>query len=178
MSEKIEYGRHNFDLFCERYYNEIFHYIRNQIDDTETAKDLTQDIFLKSYQKLHTYNKNKSSLRTWVYRIAYNHLMNYFKSFYYKNKVSVTPQYFENICSDEDVLDHCMKEESVKEVLLVMSTCLNKKHNKIMNYYFFSGLSNNDISEELHIPIKTVRNVISLSIKKIQNELEGRKNEL
>lgn len=178
MNETTTFGRHNFNEFCDVYYNEIFHYIRKQVDDTETAKDLTQDIFLKAYQKLHTYNEKKASMRTWIYRIAYNHVMNYFKSYYYKNKVMTDISYFDNLTSDQDILDYAIKQESVKEVLLAMKSCLNHKHLKIMNYYFFSDLSNNEISVELNIPVKTIRNVISLSIKKIQNELEERKNGL
>lgn len=175
---EIESRKGQFNLICEQYYNEIFHYVRKQIDDTETAKDLTQDIFLKTYQKLHTYNEEKASMRTWIYRIAYHHVINYFKSYYYKNKVIQDHTYFDNLSDDQDILEYCIKQESVKEVLIAMKKCLNKKHHKIMNYHFFSELSNNEISEELNIPVKTIRNVISLSIKKIQKELEERNNEL
>lgn len=178
MEQNIQYTKDNFHQFCEQYYNEIFHYVRKQVDDIETAKDLTQDIFLRAHQKMNTYQKNKSSMRTWIYKIAYHQTMNYFKSYYYKNKLSFQPEYFQNLESNEDILEYAMKQESVKEVLLVMKKVLNKKHLKIMNYYFFSDLSNSQISEELHIPVKTIRNVIAISIKKIQLEMKESKNDL
>lgn len=46
----------------------VFSYVRNQA----IAEELTQDIFIKVYYSLNKY-KGKSSLRTWLWRIAIIH---------------------------------------------------------------------------------------------------------
>jgi RNA polymerase sigma-70 factor (ECF subfamily) len=44
----------------------------------ETARDLTQEIFVKVYQNLATF-EGRSQVYTWIYRIAVNHVTNYLK---------------------------------------------------------------------------------------------------
>ena len=50
-------------------YNLVFHMVCNP----EDAKDITQEILIKIITKLGTF-RGKSSFRTWVYRIAINHI--------------------------------------------------------------------------------------------------------
>lgn len=170
--KEILYSKENFEEFCRDHYNEIFHYIRKQTRNTEDAKDLTQDIFLKAYNKLHTFNRKKATMRTWLYKIAYNHLINYFKSSYYTKNINVDSSFFDNYDSKEDILEYCIQHESIEEIMVLIKELLNSKHYKIMNYYFFSNMSNDEISKTLGIPVKTIRNVIPLSLKKIKQRLE------
>lgn len=44
--------------------------------DEATARDLTQDIFLKAWENLDSF-KGESAIFTWLYRIALNHINNY-----------------------------------------------------------------------------------------------------
>lgn len=44
----------------------------------EAARDLTQDVFFKVYQKQDSF-KEESKISTWIYRIAMNHILNYIK---------------------------------------------------------------------------------------------------
>ena len=46
--------------------------------DEETARDLTQEIFVKVYTSLDTF-EHRSAVSTWVYRIAVNHITNHLK---------------------------------------------------------------------------------------------------
>lgn len=59
-----------------RYEREIFYYVYKMTGNVEDAKDLTQDIFIKVFRKISTF-KGKSSFRTWVYRVATNHTLNF-----------------------------------------------------------------------------------------------------
>lgn len=45
----------------------------------ETARDLTQDIFIKVYQNMEAF-RGESQMYTWMYRIAANHILNHLKS--------------------------------------------------------------------------------------------------
>lgn len=54
-----------FSHFVERYSNLIFSLIVRVVISKEDAEEITQDVFLKSFQKLHTFN-GKCSFSTWL----------------------------------------------------------------------------------------------------------------
>lgn len=60
-----------FSHFVERYSNLIFSLIVRVVISKEDAEEITQDVFLKAFQKLHTFN-GKCSFSTWLYGIAHN----------------------------------------------------------------------------------------------------------
>ena len=49
----------------------VFSLVLRLVHDRELSEDLTQEVFLKVYQALPGY-QGRSSLSTWIYRIAYN----------------------------------------------------------------------------------------------------------
>jgi RNA polymerase sigma-70 factor, ECF subfamily len=44
----------------------------------EVARDLTQDVFIKVYEKSGSF-REQSKISTWIYRIAMNHVLNFVK---------------------------------------------------------------------------------------------------
>jgi len=58
-----------YEAYGERILNLAFRFTRNE----ETARDLTQDIFIKVYQNLESFEQ-RSQIYTWIHRIAINHI--------------------------------------------------------------------------------------------------------
>jgi len=161
-----------FDEIVRNHYKEIFHYVHKQTSNTEDAKDLTQEIFMKVFEKFHTYNPKKASIRTWLYRIAHNHVVNHFRNAYQRYKLDLDDTFLDYILDYDDPLQELMNSEDIKYVMIVMNKILNPKHLKLMNLYFFSDLSVDDIAKTLSSPIKSVYNTINTSIQKIKTEME------
>ena len=69
------------DQLVRSYYDEIYIFVFRQINDTEKALDLTQDIFISLLQSIAAYRKQMASFRTWLYRIATNKVTDYRKNF-------------------------------------------------------------------------------------------------
>lgn len=61
-----------YDRYSKKIYNKCYSFAKNE----EEAKDLTQDVFLKLFIKLHTY-KGRSKFSTWLYSFTYNFCVNY-----------------------------------------------------------------------------------------------------
>jgi len=160
-----------FDDVLDEYYMYILKFVAKQVNNIEDAKDLTQDIFIKAYNNYSRYNSKRAAVKTWLFAIANNHIINFWKSSYLNRKSTINLDTIQ-LKSSEDILETIIQEEEVKVVLNLMSKLLNKRNIKIMNLYFFSELSPKDISEILQMNQKTVSNVISLSIKKIKEKLE------
>ncbi len=166
----------DYDVVLEKHYNEIFHYVYKQVNNIEDAKDITQDIFFRVYEKQDTYNMEKASIRTWIYSIAHHITINRLKLYNNKNKIDIDNWIFDTTASNEDVLESLIQKESVAEIICLMNRLLNKKHLRIMNLYFFSSLSITEISKSLNLPKQTVSNAIQRSIQKIQNKLKVKNN--
>lgn len=45
----------------------------------QDAEEITQDVFVKVYDKLHTFN-NQSSIKTWIYRITIHQSLDFIKA--------------------------------------------------------------------------------------------------
>jgi RNA polymerase sigma-70 factor (ECF subfamily) len=65
----------------DRYSNRLYNYFRLQIKDRLKSEDLVQNVFYNILRYKHTY-KDSADFKAWMYTIARNEKINYFK----KNK--------------------------------------------------------------------------------------------
>lgn len=57
---------------------DLYRLILSRVKDSDAAKDILQDSFIKIQTKLSTLKKEKS-LKFWIYRITYNSIIDYFR---------------------------------------------------------------------------------------------------
>jgi RNA polymerase sigma factor (sigma-70 family) len=73
-------------------YNLALSYVHNQ----EDAQDITQEVFLKIYQRSGTFDPNRASLKTWVFQITINHCLDFLKSRKSKKRFGFIVSLFNN----------------------------------------------------------------------------------
>ena len=59
-------------LMLQRYGNGIFAQVARLVPGKEDAEEVYQDVFVKAFAHIGKYDEARSSLRTWLSRIAYN----------------------------------------------------------------------------------------------------------
>ncbi|MFD1161975.1 RNA polymerase sigma factor [Hwangdonia seohaensis] len=156
-----------FEILYDRYatlvYNKCFGFAK----DTDEAKDLTQDVFLKLFVKLASF-KRKSKFSTWLYAFTYNHCVNYVTRNTAKKfeKQSVDYKDIENLSytdeSDTSFLD--MKVDKLKVALELISP--EEKMILLLKYQDF--LSIKDIESVLGIGESAVK----MRIKRAKDKLK------
>src|SRR5437588_9961783 len=60
-----------FGKIVDAYQHRVYGFVRRMVSDTEEAADLAQEVFIRAYQAFGKFD-GRSSLRTWLFRIAYN----------------------------------------------------------------------------------------------------------
>jgi RNA polymerase sigma-70 factor (ECF subfamily) len=60
-----------FGKIVDAYQNRLFGFVRRMVPDPEEAADVVQDTFIRAFQAIGRFD-GRSSLRTWLFRIAYN----------------------------------------------------------------------------------------------------------
>lgn len=71
----LQGDRNRYKLLVERYQSIVFRTCMGFLHNKDDADDLTQDIFIQTYQTLHAY-KGEASFSTWIYRITVNASLN------------------------------------------------------------------------------------------------------
>jgi RNA polymerase sigma-70 factor, ECF subfamily len=60
-------------------YAPVYHFLQKRIGNIETANELCQQVFLKCFEQLAQYKPYESSMKTWVFVIARNTLIDYYR---------------------------------------------------------------------------------------------------
>ncbi|MCE2393164.1 sigma-70 family RNA polymerase sigma factor [Candidatus Poribacteria bacterium] len=72
LVERFQDGEHEvFNELVNRYHGKIYNLVYKYVHNSETAKDLSQEIFIKAYRALPNF-KRQSAFYSWLYRIAIN----------------------------------------------------------------------------------------------------------
>jgi RNA polymerase sigma-70 factor (ECF subfamily) len=61
----------NFETVYKTYWQKVFRLCMGYVNDTDAAKDLAQETFIKVWKQLPKF-RNESSIGTWIFRIASN----------------------------------------------------------------------------------------------------------
>ena len=63
----------------DRYGQLVFAQVSRLVSGIENAEEVYQDVFIKVFRSIDTYDATKSSLRTWLSRIAYHESISYLR---------------------------------------------------------------------------------------------------
>jgi RNA polymerase sigma-70 factor, ECF subfamily len=69
-----------FGILYDRYIEKIYRFIYYKTFVQETAEDLTSDVFKKAFEKIHSFNEVKGTFSAWIYRIARNAVIDYYRT--------------------------------------------------------------------------------------------------
>ena len=155
-----------YNEYAKLVYNFSLHYLHN----TEDAQEATQDVFVKIYNKIEGFN-NKSSLKTWIYRITINHSLDVIKSKNRKLRVLFSREYEDN---DKIDFDHPgIKVESKEAVEKIMKeiNSLPENQKTALILKGIEGLSQKEIASILKIKEKALDSLLSRARENLKKRL-------
>ena len=156
-----------FNVFVRKYYKEILNYCNYHCPDTSTAEDLTQETFLRFFEKLSDY-RYMGKTKNYLYTIAGNLLKN---SFAGKNTVSLD-EYIENggeICEQAEKYNALIDRTDFASVLNKLPDDLKK----CVSMYYMQGYKQKEISIMLGISLPLVKYRIKRAKKILEKLMEG-----
>lgn len=70
----------DFSILYYKYVKKIYKFIYYKVQHKETAEDLTSQTFIKALEKINSFSNEKSSFSTWVYAIARNSVIDFYRT--------------------------------------------------------------------------------------------------
>lgn len=149
-------------LLYDNYADALYGVIKKIITDDDTAQDVLQESFIKIWRYAKKYDSSKAKLFTWLYRIAYNTAIDKVRS--QKNKdgkeVQIEKSTVYKISADE-------LNQDVMDMQKHLSN-LDEKYQIVINALFFEGMTQQKASEELDIPLGTIKSRLKIGLRELK----------
>jgi len=137
----------NFAPLYNKYYEQIFRYVYQRMDNKEVAFDVTSQVFLKALNNIHKYEYRGVPFASWLYRIAKSEVYQSYRDKKAKRTVNVESfQLFELI---EDLEEDKTNEN--RKLLLSILSHLDTVEVEMIELRYFEKRSFREIGEILDL---------------------------
>ncbi|OMF27592.1 RNA polymerase subunit sigma-70 [Paenibacillus sp. FSL H8-0548] len=157
------------NALVSRYYKEMYSYTYRQTTNKQLSMDLTQDIFIHMLQSIGRYDGSRGMFRTWLYKLATNRIVDYYRSKYYSYARHTAPME-EDIQSNEDFTLEIEKKEQIEAVMQLVNQ-MDAVSQHIFRLKFFAEYTFADIAPLLNMPESTVKTKYYAMIRKLKHNL-------
>jgi RNA polymerase sigma-70 factor (family 1) len=157
----------NFEALFKQYYAPLVVYACKFLPETDVAREIVQDFFVKLYEKRATLTID-TSLKSYLYRSVYNACMNYI------NQRNIQEKHIRNIDlerNDEDNLENEINSVELQNRIFNLIETLPPKCKKIFKMNRLEGMKNEEIAIHLNLSKRTVETQISKALKILRNKL-------
>lgn len=147
-----------------RFQEKLFRYVYRITGDSEKAKDIVQDTFIKAFINLKGFNR-KMKFSSWIYRIAHNETINKIN----REKRILKFDYEKEWQSEEDIEENMIRKEIIENTRKCLSM-MSVIYSEPLTLFYLEEKSYIEISDILRMPKGTVATRIArgkLMLKKL-----------
>jgi RNA polymerase sigma-70 factor (ECF subfamily) len=166
----------------EKYQKPLYFHIKKMVKDHEQVEDLVQEAFVKAFDNLGSYNTNYA-FSTWLYRITTNHTIDYLR----KKKLQ-TMSIHQPVKTKEGEMsvqlpdDHAATDRNIirkqrQKIIRNAIKNLPEKYRQVIEMRHLEELSYQEISEQLDLPLGTVKAHIFRAREMLYKALKDKRNE-
>lgn len=152
-----------FGLIFDRYFEKIYRFVFLKITDKEKSEDIVSDVFTSALNWINRFRiDDSSSVSAWLYRIANNKVIDYYKS----NKETIELDNNLELAYNSDLWRDIDARDKLKSVLEYIKS-LEKDKRDVLLYRFWEDMSYNDIGELTWLSVSNCKQIVSRTIKNI-----------
>ena len=158
-----------FSYLYDNYSAALYGVIYKMLENRELAEDVLQESFLKIWNNFSNYDSVKGRLFTWMLNITRNLTIDTIRSKGYKKQSKI--QNSENAVNN--ISDKANTAESFDALgIRKHLTLLKNDQKKIIDLAYFDGLTQDEISKTLNIPLGTVKTRMRAAIIELRKVLK------
>jgi RNA polymerase sigma-70 factor (ECF subfamily) len=158
----------------DRYSRLVFSLALNSVGDQATAEEVTQDVFVRVWQRARQYRADRGKVSTWLTGITRYRAIDQLRrrgSRPEQHSVTwaeVSPTAVPAVNGPEEATQLAMQRERVRAALAQ----LPEEQKQVLALAYFQGYSQSQIAESLALPLGTVKTRVRLAMQKLREMLQ------
>lgn len=160
------------DLY-DRYGKLIYSVIFRAVNHSAIAEDITQETFLRVWNRVGTFDEEKGKFEGWLVTVARNRAFDYLRSV--RSSPAVSTVSLDDLertgvaSSNESQSNRIARERAVVAAL----KNLNREQREVIELTHFEGMSQTEIAQKLQKPLGTVKGLVRSALKSLRTAMVG-----
>ena len=159
-----------FNDLLDMYQEGLYWHIRKIVVSHENANDVLQNTFIRVYKGIHKF-EGKSTLKTWMFRIAYNESLRFLEKI--KRDISQPLNDANSFILDTLTQDVYFDGDEIQLKLQTIISQFSEKQLRVFQMKYFDDLSFKQISEILQISESTLKSSYYSAVKIIEEKINS-----
>lgn len=161
-------------VLYDRYGRLVYSVARNITGDQALAEEITQEVFLRVWQRADSYKISQSKVSTWLGSITRHRAIDELRRSNVRPDLNAaewkeSAAFLRDKSDDMDAItERSMEAHRVQEAIGTLS----EEQKKALSLAFFKGLTHSEIAKLLREPLGTVKTRIRLALQKLKKELK------
>jgi RNA polymerase sigma-70 factor (ECF subfamily) len=149
------------------YLDRIYRYAIYQVRDKATAEDLSEEIFWKAWRGLAKYRWDGHPFSAWLYRIAHNQIVDYFRTNREHQNIEV-----ESLAGDTDPEQEVSRKQ-MERLLVSAVSSLPEQQRQVIILKFIEELDNREIEQIMGKKQGAIRMLQMRALTTLRQKLSG-----
>jgi RNA polymerase sigma-70 factor (ECF subfamily) len=158
-----------YDVLMQRYEKDVFAVARGYARSVDDSLDICQNVFLKAYRKLDTF-QGRSAFKTWLVTIANREGLNWLRTRSRKTPPNVVDFKTVDLPTEGDQEEAVLEDERAQKVVDSLQV-LNQRGRLAVILRYFRDMPIRDIAVVLGCSEGVVRNMLFRSVRKLRAEV-------
>jgi RNA polymerase sigma-70 factor (ECF subfamily) len=156
------------EYLYDNYSPALFGVIRNIVDDKETAEDILQEVFVKIWKNISSYDKEKGKFFTWMLNIARNAAIDMLRSKKFQKSTKNRP-----LANSVNYINRNLRSENYVDAIGLRKILdqLKPELKMIIDLLYFGGYTQSEVAEEFSIPLGTVKTRTRMALMELRKIL-------
>jgi RNA polymerase sigma factor (sigma-70 family) len=153
-----------FSYLYDNYSGALYGIVKSIVNDTETANDTLQDVFVNIWKKIESYDPAKGRLFTWMLNIARNAAIDRIRSRGFRDSLKNQP-----LSENVDISVGSFTNPNINDVgLRKVINRLKEEQRVLIDLSYFHGFTHEEIAKAMNIPLGTVKTRIRSALLQLR----------
>jgi RNA polymerase sigma-70 factor (ECF subfamily) len=167
-----------FSVIYDRYVDVVYSTAYRVLGDSQLAEDATQEIFVRLWRMPERFEPARGRFVTWLLSVVRNRAVDELRARGRRHRREGTgsaadADLIESLPGDTDDPAASLQIHERQNLVRSALACLPREQRLALELSYFSGLTQQQISETLHEPLGTVKTRIRLGMQKLRRALDG-----
>ena len=157
-----------FNILVDRHASSLSALAAQMLGDVHMAEDITQSVFLKTWQMLPNWETGRAKLVTWMRRVSTNMCLDYLR----KHKPVYTDMVPEIASEDQDQQEQ-LETEQRNDLIQTHLDRLNERQRAALTLFYYQDLSLKESAEIMEISPDAFESLLRRARQQLKTKMSG-----